>query len=214
MRKIRGGRRGIKVTKVDVSMQVVKGHRIHLEGNWRCLLEGRLQGHELSKGNPWSNAETLRGWQEQCQVALISPTAWRDKQWVDSRCGKDQGLVLSCSVVSNSLRSHGLWPTRLLCPWGFSRKEYWSGLPCPPPGDLPNSGIEPRSPPLWMDSLPSEPPGKPKHSGIGSLSLYQGIFLTQESNRVSCIAGQFFTKKEMWLNVGTEALGHHGSSGW
>ena len=128
MRKIRGGRRGIKLTKVDVSMQVVKGHRIHLEGNWRCLLEGRLQGHELSKGNQWSNAETLRWWQEQCQVALISPTAWRDKQWVDSRCGKDQGLVLSCSVVSDSLGSHGLWPTRLLCPWGFSRQE--SGVGC------------------------------------------------------------------------------------
>ena len=49
--------------------------------------------------------------------------------------------VLSCSVVSNSLRPHGLLPTRLLCPWGFSRQEYWSGLPCPPPGDLPNPGI-------------------------------------------------------------------------
>ena len=34
----------------------------------------------------------------------------------------------------------------MLCPWGFSREEYWSGLPCPPPGDLPNSGIEPSSP--------------------------------------------------------------------
>ena len=30
-----------------------------------------------------------------------------------------------------------------LCPWGFSRQEYWSGLPCPPPGDLPNPGIKP-----------------------------------------------------------------------
>ena len=33
----------------------------------------------------------------------------------------------------------------ILCPWGFSRQEYWSGLPCPPPGDLPHSGIEPTS---------------------------------------------------------------------
>ena len=52
---------------------------------------------------------------------------------------------------------------RLLCPWGFSRQEYWSGLPCLPPGDLPNAGIEPRSPTLQADSLPSEPPGKPIH---------------------------------------------------
>ena len=46
-------------------------------------------------------------------------------------------------VVSNSLWSYGLSPTRLLCSWGFSRQEYWNGLPCPPPGDLPNTGIKP-----------------------------------------------------------------------
>ena len=45
---------------------------------------------------------------------------------------------------------------RLLCPWGFSRKEYWNGLPFPPPGDLPNPGW----PTLQADSLPSESPRK------------------------------------------------------
>ena len=54
--------------------------------------------------------------------------------------------VFSCSVVSYSLGPHGLQLTRLLCPWGFSSQKQWSGLPCPPPGDLPNLGIEPRSP--------------------------------------------------------------------
>ena len=44
---------------------------------------------------------------------------------------------------------------------GFSRQEYWSGVPFPSPGDLPNSGIEPGSPTLEADALPSEPPGKP-----------------------------------------------------
>ena len=44
---------------------------------------------------------------------------------------------------------------------GFSRQEYWSGLPCPPPGDLPDPGIEPRSLALQVNSLGSEPPGKP-----------------------------------------------------
>ena len=44
---------------------------------------------------------------------------------------------------------------------GCSRQEYWSGLPCPSPWDLPNQGIEPKSPALQVDSLPSEPPGKP-----------------------------------------------------
>ena len=43
----------------------------------------------------------------------------------------------------------------------FSRQEYWSGLPFPSPGDLSDLGIEPRSPALWADALPSEPTGKP-----------------------------------------------------
>ena len=47
-----------------------------------------------------------------------------------------QARMLSCSVMSFSLRPHGLQPARLLCPWGFSRQEYWSGLPFPPPGEL------------------------------------------------------------------------------
>jgi len=89
----------------------------------------------------------------------------------------------------------------------FSMHEHWSGLPCPPPGDLPNPGIKPRSPALQADSLPTEPPGKPKSkewvawwaavygvaqswtrlkrlssSSGSSLSLLQGIFPTQESN--------------------------------
>ena len=52
---------------------------------------------------------------------------------------------------------------------GFPRQEYWSGLPFPSPGDLPNPGIALGSPALQADSLPSEPPGKPLH--IYSLSF-------------------------------------------
>ena len=44
---------------------------------------------------------------------------------------------------------------------GFSKQEYWSGLPFPPPGDLPDPGIEPRSPTVQADALPSEPSGNP-----------------------------------------------------
>ena len=51
---------------------------------------------------------------------------------------------------------------------GLSRQEYWSGLPFPSPGDLPNPGIEPGSPALQGDSLLSEPPGKP----VQVMSLY------------------------------------------
>ena len=49
--------------------------------------------------------------------------------------------------------------------------------------DLPNPGIEPRSPTLQVDSLPTEPQGKPRNTGVGSLSLLQQIFLTHRSNR-------------------------------
>ena len=49
---------------------------------------------------------------------------------------------------------------------GFSRQEYWSGLPFPSPGDLPDSGTESRSPVLQADSLPSEPLGKPPEVSI------------------------------------------------
>ena len=51
--------------------------------------------------------------------------------------------VLSLSVVSDSLRPHGLWSSRILCPWGLFRLEYWSGLPCPPPGIFPTQGSNP-----------------------------------------------------------------------
>ena len=51
------------------------------------------------------------------------------------------------------------------------------------PGDLPNPGIEPRSPALLVDSLPTKPQGKPKKTGVGSLSLLQQIFPTQELNQ-------------------------------
>ena len=90
--------------------------------------------------------------------------------------------MCSVSVMSDSLWPHGLQPARLFCPWGFSRQEYWSGLPRHPPGDLSNPGMEPMSPTLQADSLPSEPPGKPKNARRGSLSLLQGIFLTRGSN--------------------------------
>ena len=58
--------------------------------------------------------------------------------------------VLCCAVLSHSVVSDSL---RLLCPWGFSRK-----IGFPPPGDLLNPEIEPRSPVLQAESLPSEPP--------------------------------------------------------
>ena len=64
----------------------------------------------------------------------------------------------------------------------FSRLEYWSGQPFPPPGDLLNPVTEPRSHTLQADSLSTEPQGKPKNTGVGSSSLLQWIFPTQGLN--------------------------------
>ena len=76
-------------------------------------------------------------------------------------------IMLSLKVKVKSFSHVRLFAT----PWmvtyqapqsmGFSRQEYWSGLPFPSPGDLSNPGIEPRSPALQTDALPSEPLGKP-----------------------------------------------------
>ena len=77
---------------------------------------------------------------------------------------QDQGAVcseiVSFSVVSNSFATP--WTAACQAPlsMGFSRQEYWSGYPFPSPGGLPDPGIEPTSPGLHADSLPSEPPGK------------------------------------------------------
>ena len=68
------------------------------------------------------------------------------------------------------------WTTR-------EAQKYWSGYPFLYPGDRPNPGIKPRSHALQGESLPAEPQGKPKNTGVGSLSLLQGIFPTQELNR-------------------------------
>ena len=75
-----------------------------------------------------------------------------------------------------------LGPHRLYSPWNSPGQN--TGVePFPSPGDLPNPGIEPRSCTLQADSLPAESQGKPKNTGVGSLSLLQWIFLTQELNR-------------------------------
>jgi len=80
--------------------------------------------------------------------------------------------------MSDSLRSHGLY-SPCNSPGQNTGVDSLSLLQ----GNLPNPGIEPRSPSLQADSSPVEPPGKPKNTGVGSLSLLQQIFPTQELNQ-------------------------------
>ena len=90
--------------------------------------------------------------------------------------------MLSRSFGCNSLQPHGLQPARLQYPWGFSRQEYWSELPCPPPGDLPKPRIELRSSAFLADSLPSELPGKPFY-----MLLYKASLVAQRVKRLSAM---------------------------
>ena len=73
--------------------------------------------------------------------------------------------------------THGLYS-----PWNSPGQNTSTSSHSLSPGDLPNPGIEPRSPIWQADSLPAEPPGKPMNTGVGSLSLLQQILPTQESN--------------------------------
>ena len=75
-------------------------------------------------------------------------------------------MCASHSVVSDSAMP---WPVALQAPLSFPRPEYWSGLPFPSPGDLPNPGIKPGSLALQADSLSSEPLEKP-HLNVNSIT--------------------------------------------
>ena len=81
---------------------------------------------------------------------------------INMNLGKLREMVKDWEVWHAAVHGVPKSPTWLLCLWGFSKKEYWSGLPSPSPGDLPDSGVEPASrvcPALAGGSLPLAPPG-------------------------------------------------------
>ena len=85
---------------------------------------------------------------------------------------------------------------------GFSRQEYWSGLPRPSPGDLPDLGIEPTSPALQADSLLSEPPEKPvkSNSEVKLLSRVQ-LFATPWTVAYQALPSMGFSRQEHWSGL-------------
>ena len=87
------------------------------------------------------------------------PESWTHVEYHPQPQSCSENYKWSCSV-SDSVTP---WTIAYQAPpsLGFSGQEYWSGLPFPSPGDLPDPGIEPGSPALWADALPSEPLGKP-----------------------------------------------------
>ena len=80
-------------------------------------------------------------------------------------CAFFHGMKVKVKSLSRVRLFETPWTVAYQAPpsMGFYRQEYWSGLPFPSPGDLPDPGIKPRSPAFQADSLTSEPPGKPFH---------------------------------------------------
>ena len=131
------------------------GHANHSEEtSHRSLLEASLQSLPLSShGLPCVPLLSL------CESLCCKNTHWTVKVKVKS--------------LSRVRLFATPWTVAYQAPpsMGFSRQEYWSGLPFPSPGDLPDPGIEPGSPAFQADALTSEPAGKPHFSVISSQSL-------------------------------------------
>ena len=114
------------------------------------------------------NSKLLLKWKKRIMSRnwlLLGRLEMRTKSWVNKNCTVTLGYLLI--VKWKSLR------------WN-SPSQNTGGVPSP--WYLPNLGIEPRSPALQVDSLPSDPPRKPKNTGVNSLSLLQENFPTQQSN--------------------------------
>ena len=133
---------------------------------------GAMSGPDLM-ASAWVSASLLGSWVLTLVWALESPGGGGWKSSVP-------GSVSTWKVLSPVWLFATPWTIQSL---EFSRPEYWSEERFHSQGDLPNLGMEPRSPALQADSLPAEPQGMPNNTGVGSLSLPQRIFLTQESNR-------------------------------
>ena len=111
-------------------------------------------------------------------------------------------ILNACSVAQScpdSLQPHGLQPARLLCPWNFSRQEYWIGLSFLPPGDLPDPKIESRSPVFpalasWF--FTTEPLAKPHVLHILILNNYS-LFIWN-SGLTSCVFYLATLMKHQW----------------
>ena len=114
-----------------------------------------------NRGNGWysSQLKLSSHYFSFCKLLLKlvcnSPRRSTKKMW------KPWKVKVKSLSPSDSLGTRGTVAYQAPPTMGFSRQEYWSGLPFPSPGDLPDPGIEPGSPALQADSLPSEPPGKP-----------------------------------------------------
>ena len=121
---------------------------------WRAAIHGIAKSRTRLSNWTELNWTEFTLWQRVSITTLMS-IYW--PAWLKS--------VHAHSIMSDYLWPHGLCPVRLLCPWDFLRQEYWSGLPFPTPGDLPDPEIESASlasPALAGGFFTTAPPGKPR----------------------------------------------------
>ena len=125
-------------------------------------------GRWLIEGSPYMVLFSLEPGQVK-RWPLRSVHCWHPLSWPGSQCYADI-CIINCLVLERGTLYCGGLVTKscptLVTPWtvarqaplsmGFSKQEYWSGLPFPSPEDLPNPGTEPRSPALQTDALPTE----------------------------------------------------------
>ena len=121
------------------------------------------------------------------QKSAFSPT---NSNWLPPGTTVLCCAVLSHSAMSYSSGTHGQQPDRLFCPWGFSRQEYWSALPCPPPGDLPSPEIEPRFPICRQIPYCLSHQGRPWILEWVAYLFSRESFQPRDQIQVSCIAGR------------------------
>ena len=120
----------------------------------RGVSEQVISVHNWTRSPGLLRHHPTQGWRS-CSIYPPTPVP----HWLRAAC---HSCVLC--LVTQSCETPWTVARQAPLPMGFSRQEYWSRFPCPSPGDLPNPGIEPRSPSLQADSLLSEPPGKPSYS--------------------------------------------------
>ena len=132
--------------------------------------ESPLDSKEIQPVNPKVNQPWI--FIERIDAEASAPILWPPdvKSWLfgkDPKADKDWGQedkrMTEDEIVGWHHQFNGQWTVAHQAPpsIGFSRQEYWNGLPFPSPGDLPNPGIKPTSPTLQADTLNSEPPVKP-----------------------------------------------------
>ena len=165
------GGEGIRKVNSDLSKELTFPGRVHIIMLWfsTFIVWWNQQG---SFENPYTWF-----WLKRC-------TAW--ELWVKFYLGQNENCSQE-TAPQVALRDCSKEALQAPLSLEFSRQEYWSGLPFPSPGDLPNPGIEPGSPALQADSLPSEALGKPPGEGKYMI-LMQGEF-----SAIRCLLSKRFS---------------------